>query len=433
MCGYDLATGARRRVSLPLRELLLIAVVLGVTTLWWTRSSRQEQTPAATAAPEQLAPTGEPAAALINPSPAPATQPLTVSVPVSVSAPISASAPISVATPSPETPAVYTVVPGDTVEKIAERYGVSAADLMAANGMSSDLLQVDQQLTIPGAPPTQPTAENQSPPTATPTPILYTVVSGDTVEKIAERYSVSADDLMAANGMRSDFLQVDQKLTIPAGPVARGENGKPVPTATPTPKNAIYLVVVRAGDTIETIAKRLGSSIEAIVQFNSNINSADTIIRPGEQLIVPVGTVTATLTVQSDVALLPTAVPTPTATPGPPHAAPQLLTPLDNAQLNADTVLLQWLSVGSLDPSEVYVVKVAPEGRMREEFTATTVGTSYRIPNEWLVQQGVRTSRFSWSVQVARTLRTTAGGAGTLLATSSPSRYRRFRWQAPAN
>lgn len=430
MCGTDLHTSERQRLSFPGRELLLIVVVLGVAYLWWTRSGAAEQssprvTPAATI--EAVVQPGEDPAELLELSPAP---PTATAAPVAA---ITATLPLSV-TAAPAEPTIYAVVAGDTVEAIAARYGISAQSLMTANGMGDDLLQVGQRLTIPtaGEAQAQPAATDSAP-TETPTPIIYTVISGDTVNKIATRYSVSVSDLMAVNGMSNDLLQVNQKLTIPAGPVARGDDGKLVPTPTATPKNAIYLVVVRTGDTIETIAKRLGSSIEAIVKFNENINSADSIIRPGEQLIVPVGTITATLTIQSDAGPLLTAVPLPTATPGPPHPAPQALTPLDGAALNGDSVLLQWLSVGTLNASEVYVVKIVPEGRMRDELTATTTGTSYRIPSDWLARQGQRTTRFSWSVQVARMVRTSAGGAGSLLATSSPSRYRTFRWQAPAN
>jgi LysM repeat protein len=325
---------------------------------------------------------------------------------------------------------VYTVVSGDNVNKIAARYGISVADLMAANDMSSDLLQVDQKLVIPRAGAVEGGEVVQAAPT--PTPVVYTVKRGDNVNLIAARYGVSVADLMAFNGMSSDVLQIDQKLTIPLGDVPRGADGLPVPTPTPTPKSAIYLVVVRAGDTIESIAKRLGSSVDAIVDFNDNLQNADTIIRPGEQVIVPVGTITSTLTVQSASGPTSTPVPTPTATPGPAHAAPQLLTPLESAQVTGDTVLLQWLSVGTLGPTEVYVVRVVADNRLRDEFTATTLGTSYRIPNDWLTAQGQTTSRFQWSVQVARDVAALAGDTSSLLATSPPGRYRSFQWTSPA-
>ncbi len=201
----------------------------------------------------------------------------------------------------------------------------------------------------------------------------------------------ACSDLMAFNGMTSDLIQIDQKLAIPVGSVPRGADGLPVPTPMPTPKNAIYLVVVRAGDTIETIAKRLGSSVEAIVNFNDNLQNADTIIRPGEQVIVPVGTITGTLTIQSVAGPTRRPVPTPTATPGPPHAAPQLLTPLDGATVAGDTVLLQWLSVGTLGPTEVYVVRVVSEARVREELTATTVG--HQLPRSQRMAGTARAAR----------------------------------------
>lgn len=432
MCGQDLRVGQRRQFSLPLRDLFMILVVLGVAYLWWTRSGPSEgvsagQPPAAATATGTSAPvfpavqpaSPTPDLRLTTPSPVTATIVLLSTPAITVTTPLTPTA-----TPAP---IIYTVVRGDNVNKIAARYGISVADLMAANDMSSDLLQIDDKLIIPTA---GSAGEVVAAPAAT--PVVYTVKRGDTVNLIAARYGVSVRDLMAFNAMSSDLIQIGQKLTIPLGDVPRGADGLPVPTPTPTPKSAIYLVVVRAGDTIETLAKRLGSSVEAIVDFNDHLLNADTIIRPGEQVIVPVGTITATLTLQSVTGPTSTPVPTPTATPGPAHAAPQLLTPLDGAQVEGDTVLLQWLSVGTLGPTEVYVVRVVPEGRMRDEFTATTVGASYRVPNDWLARQSQRTSRFQWSVQVARAVRTQAGETSSLLATSPPGRYRSFQWSPPA-
>jgi LysM repeat protein/predicted nucleic acid-binding Zn ribbon protein len=435
MCGQDLRASQRRQFSLPLAELLMILVVLGVAYLWWTRGGQNEEAAAQPVATIQATPTNA-ALGLAPSAEAPATPlpvvqptlPVTASVELTLTAAITATTPLTpTATP---TPIVYTVVSGDNVNRIAARYGISVADLMAANDMSSDLLQIDQKLMIP-----RPGAQEggevvQAVPT--PTPVVYTVKRGDNVNLIAARYGVTVADLMAFNGMSSDVLQIDQRLTIPVGDVPRGSDGLPVPTPTPTPRSAIYLVVVRAGDTIESIAQRLGSSVDAIVEFNDNLQNADTIIRPGEQVIVPVGTIIATLTVQSASGPTSTPVPTPTATPGPAHAAPQLLTPLEGAQVTGDTVLLQWLSVGTLGPTEVYVVRVVADSRLRDEFTATTLGTSYRIPNDWLTAQGQNASRFQWSVQVARDVAALASDTSSLLATSPPSRYRSFQWSGPA-
>lgn len=431
MCGYDLRVNARRSFSLPVRDLLFVLVVIGVAYLWWTRSEQNDVMVAQPSAATATATTTTTATASTLPAVAfTVTTPVTDSMPLLLSEPLTVTAPLTATEPltptAAPTPIIYTVVSGDNVNKIAARYGISVRELMAANDMSSDLLQVDQKLTIPTAGGSGDSEVTQAGPT--PTPVVYVVKRGDTVNLIAARYGVSVQDLMAFNGMASDLIQIDQKLTIPVGEVPRGPDGLPVPTPTPTPKSAIYLVVVRAGDTIETIAKRLGSSVDAVVSFNDHIQNSDTIIRPGEQLRVPVGTITTTLTMQSLSGPTATPVPTPTATPGPPHAAPLLLTPLDGAAVEGETVLLQWLSVGTLGPTEVYVVRVVPEGRVREEFTATTVGTSYRIPNEWLARQGERSNRFLWSVQVARDAHTLAGEVGGLLATSPASRFRSFQW-----
>lgn len=265
--------------------------------------------------------------------------------------------------------------------------------------------------------------------TPTPTPHLYTVVRGDTVERIAAEFDISVEDLMIANGLTSDLIRVDQTLVIPPGPLERGTDGRPLPTATPTPVSAIYMVQVRTNDTLETIAQRLGTSVEAIIRSNDWVENADTIIRPGDRLVVPVGTVLPTLTPVTEVPPTATPVPTFTPTPGPRWTAPNLLGPQDSVSFEGEDVLLQWLSVGLLDPDEVYVVRVVPDGRRRQVLTAAVVGTSFRVPMDWLAQQARLGNRFRWTVQVARKVPNEARPEGVLQATSSLSEARSFVWE----
>jgi cell wall-associated NlpC family hydrolase len=50
---------------------------------------------------------------------------------------------------APSTPPVYIVTPGDTIDAVARRFGVSTADIVAANGLRSpDRLSIGQSLTI---------------------------------------------------------------------------------------------------------------------------------------------------------------------------------------------------------------------------------------------------------------------------------------------
>lgn len=279
-------------------------------------------------------------------------------------------------------------------------------------------------------PPTAtPTATASPTATATPEPVVYTVVRGDTVEAIAKAFDVSVQDLMAANGMTSDLIQVDQKLVIPTGPVTLGPDGKPVPTNTPTPESAIYKVEARAGDTLESIAEDLDTTVDAIVAANDWIASTDVILIPGDVLLVPVGAAALTPVAPKNLGPTVTPVPTATPTPGLPWPAPQPLSPSHEAVAGEGSVLLQWLSVGTLADDEVYVVRVAPAGRLRDEMIDVTKATSYRVPLEWLERHASGSARFIWQVQVARDVRAVAGQAGGLRPTSANSPARIFVWR----
>jgi len=62
------------------------------------------------------------------------------------------------ASPTPPAPLLYTVQPGDTLGAIAQAYGISVGDLMAANDLTDpNVLHVGQTLVIPvGSPPLAP-------------------------------------------------------------------------------------------------------------------------------------------------------------------------------------------------------------------------------------------------------------------------------------
>ncbi len=126
----------------------------------------------------------------------------------------------------PSTPAAvggeYAIARGDTLAKIAKDHGISVASLTKANpGVDPRKLKVGQKLTIPSVS-TPSTAQPGG--ASTPTPAVaaadstqhYTVKSGDTLTKIAKQYGLAVKELRSANALRTDRLQVGQKLKIPA-------------------------------------------------------------------------------------------------------------------------------------------------------------------------------------------------------------------------
>jgi LysM repeat protein len=140
-------------------------------------------------------------------------------------------------TPRPAAGGTYTVASGDNPSSIAAQFGISVDELMAANGITDPtLLHAGQKLIIPGAqqvlsdtatPRSTAAAATPRPTTTAATPTArptasqggggtYTVREGDIPETIAAQFGISADELMAANGITDPTsLQIGQKLIIP--------------------------------------------------------------------------------------------------------------------------------------------------------------------------------------------------------------------------
>ena len=122
----------------------------------------------------------------------------------------------------------YTVRPGDSLTRLAERYGVSLTRLMSMNGLTSARwLYVGQVLRVPGAPrpvvqPAPPVSAFQPAPygsTARPKRtqvVMHTVQPGEFLSQIANHYGVAPALLVRVNGLRNpNLLPVGHTLRIP--------------------------------------------------------------------------------------------------------------------------------------------------------------------------------------------------------------------------
>lgn len=131
---------------------------------------------------------------------------------------------------------VYTVVAGDTLNKIAADFDTTAQNLRDLNGISGDLILVGQQLKVKGevaqektVEQTAPVAEETVETEVEATPVVeetvnnyvadvngnYTVVAGDSINKIAGQFGISASELRVQNNLSSDLILVGQSLAIP--------------------------------------------------------------------------------------------------------------------------------------------------------------------------------------------------------------------------
>jgi membrane-bound lytic murein transglycosylase D len=120
---------------------------------------------------------------------------------------------------------VHTVKSGETLGKIANKYGVTIRDIKNWNGFRNDLIKPDQELEIYIVPDTPNISLNEtSKPTAKPKSdqanknskdiIEYKVKKGDTLYTIAVKYNVSVDKLKQWNNFKGSKLNIGQLIII---------------------------------------------------------------------------------------------------------------------------------------------------------------------------------------------------------------------------
>jgi membrane-bound lytic murein transglycosylase D len=108
---------------------------------------------------------------------------------------------------------IHVVQSGDVLIQIANKYNVTVAQLKEWNNLKDDNIQIGQKLNIRSTTTSPKPATNTSTSSAA-KKTTYTVKSGDTLSKIARTYNVSVEEIKKWNNLKSDRLDIGQKLTI---------------------------------------------------------------------------------------------------------------------------------------------------------------------------------------------------------------------------
>ena len=106
---------------------------------------------------------------------------------------------------NPESLFIYTVQRGDSLYSIARRYETTVDAILKLNKLTNTNLSIGQKLRIP-----ETGMEVIAPPTYT----LYTVKKGDSLYSIAKKYNISVNELIVDNNLKSDNLSIGQTLKI---------------------------------------------------------------------------------------------------------------------------------------------------------------------------------------------------------------------------
>ena len=206
--------------------------------------------------------------------------------------PIDTTAPPATAPTAPTAPTAsdrHTIQPGETLTGIARHYGLTLANLLAANpGLNPDLLFSGTTILIPAAGgATAPTPPDPQPPDPEPPAsrqplqrVPYVVQPGDTYSGIAAHFGISTAQLLAMNpSTPPNRLRSGGVIIVPA-------TSSTAPSTTPTTTSGSYVeYVVVAGDTASGIAAAFGLSLAQLQAANPDADLS--VVRLGQRLHVP--------------------------------------------------------------------------------------------------------------------------------------------------
>ena len=117
--------------------------------------------------------------------------------------------PPAITPPAPPAPPTdyfnYTVVVGDSLWQIAQKFGTTVDAIMSLNGLTSTSLSIGQVLKIPSSSGGGGSGY-----------FNYTVVAGDSLWQIAQKFGTTVDAIMSLNGLTSTNLSIGQVLKIPS-------------------------------------------------------------------------------------------------------------------------------------------------------------------------------------------------------------------------
>ena len=254
----------KRSLWIPLSVGLLVALVLGGCVRPRpapTQVAKVDRAPTVTKPASVLAPPTATLQASVEETPTPtATVEPTAEAPEATLEPPAAAGAVA-------GEVTYEVRWGDTLSRIAQRYGTTIAAIVARNPRIVDRnwVYAGSVLIIPAG------GSTGGPAAVAPETGDYVIQRGDTLANIASHFGTSITALVQANPWitNMDYIQAGRHLVIPGG----GEYTAP------------RTHIVSYGETLSGIARQYGTTVWAIVVRNNLANP--NFIYTGQKLVIP--------------------------------------------------------------------------------------------------------------------------------------------------
>lgn len=152
----------------------------------------------------------------------------------------------------------HEVKPGETLFSISAKYGVTVEELMQWNNLSSTSLKAGQLLILKrgikslGTDSLSGASENEIEKSVK----YHIVLKGETLYSISKIYNISVDSISIWNQLKNNAIYVGQELLVSKG------NAKRVSKSIPLTYS------VQPGDTLYSIARKYGLSVETLRTLN---------------------------------------------------------------------------------------------------------------------------------------------------------------------
>jgi len=189
----------------------------------------------------------------------------------------------------------HKVQKGETLSRIAYKYGVSASTLAKNNGLSAkSKLKRGQLLKVPTIVSQKYAAseviskKNSSPKIASKVKpkaveqqklIRYRVKYGDSLFELAQRFNTTASHIRKLNGMdRQAYLIQGRIIKIPLRATLAQNDDNFIDKAT----HKVLIYIVKSGDTLWGIAQSFGTSLRSLKDWNNLMNPRK--LKPGQRL-----------------------------------------------------------------------------------------------------------------------------------------------------